>query len=261
VEQLFVDAEAHVQALRQELLDDPAATTRRQAAARERAARERQERAARALAALPALEAQAARRATQEGEPSKEPRVSLTDAEARVMRQADGGFRPSYNVQFAVDTGSQAIVGVEVTSAGTDLGQLGPMLAQVERRYGRRPGEALVDGGYVAHADFEHVEGTLNCTVYAPVPALRGAGRRPREPRETPVLTAWRARMATPEGQAIYKQRAATAECVNAQARQRGLQRVLVRGLAKVRVVALWYAVAHNLSRAFALRRWAEQHA
>jgi len=59
--------------------------------------------------------------------------------------------------------------------------------------------------------------------------------------------------MGTPEAKALYKDRAATAECVNAQARNRGLWQLPVRGLAKVRVIALWYAVAHNLMRAIAL--------
>jgi hypothetical protein len=40
--------------------------------------------------------------------------------------------------------------------------------------------------------------------------------------------------MGTEEAKEIYKQRAATAECVNAQARKRGLVRLLVRGLEKV---------------------------
>src|SRR5271167_3348870 len=38
----------------------------------------------------------------------KEPRASTTDAQARVMKMADGGFRPAYNVQFATDTKSTA---------------------------------------------------------------------------------------------------------------------------------------------------------
>jgi len=60
--------------------------------------------------------------------------------------------------------------------------------------------------------------------------------------------------MATAEAKAIYRQRAATAECVNALARNRGLQRLQVRGLAKVKAVVLWYALAHNLMRAVTLR-------
>ncbi len=67
-------------------------------------------------------------------------------------------------------------------------------------------------------------------------------------------MAAWRVRMATAEAQEIYKDRAATAECVNAQARNRGLLRLLVRGLQKVKAVVLWYAVAHNIMRARSLR-------
>ncbi len=59
--------------------------------------------------------------------------------------------------------------------------------------------------------------------------------------------------MATDEAKAIYRQRGATAECVNALARNRGLRRFLVRGLRKVKAVVLWYALAHNLTRAVAL--------
>ena len=61
--------------------------------------------------------------------------------------------------------------------------------------------------------------------------------------------------MGTDEAKTIYKERAATAECVNAIARNRGLLRFNVRGLAKVKCVALWYALAHNLMRRLALAR------
>ena len=55
------------------------------------------------------------------------------------------------------------------------------------------------------------------------------------------------------EAKELYKERAATAECVNALARQRGLLRLRVRGTVKVRGVLLMYALAHNLMRTFAL--------
>ena len=46
-------------------------------------------------------------------------------------------------------------------------------------------------------------------------------------------------------------------ECINAIARNRGLQQFGVRGLDKVRAVVLWFALAHNLLRAVELRRLA----
>ena len=61
--------------------------------------------------------------------------------------------------------------------------------------------------------------------------------------------------MGTKEAKTIYRRRAQTAEWVNAQARNRGLYRLEVRGRHKVLAVALLYALVHNLLQAVALRR------
>jgi IS5 family transposase len=147
-----------------------------------------------------------------------------------------------------------------MTNAGGDLGQMAPMVEQHQQRYHEKPKEALVDGGFAKKQDIEKVEqgGTI---VYAPVRPPRGSTRDAHTPRadDTPAVAQWRQRMATDEAKAIYRQRAATAECVNALARNRGLQRFLVRGLRKVKAVALWFALAHNLMRAVALRAAAVQ--
>ena len=58
----------------------------------------------------------------------------------------------------------------------------------------------------------------------------------------------------TPEAQALYPLRAATAEWTNALARNRGLYQVRVRGLAKVHAVLLLYALVHNLMQSRVLR-------
>jgi len=248
LERCQAEAEAQVHALRAELEADPAATSHRQRAAQERAARERATRVAQALAQLPALEAK------KKPADQDQARVSTTDPDARVMKMADGGFRPAYNIQFATDTGAQAIVGVDVSNSGSDHGQLAPMVAQVEQRHQQPPDAMLVDGGFATLADIETV--SPRTTVYAPVPQPRDPARDPAVPLpdDTPAVAAWRQRMGTPEARAIYKERAATAECVNAQTRHRGLRQVLVRGLTKVRAIALWHALAHNLMRTLALR-------
>lgn len=248
----LAEAEAQVAALRQELQDDPGATTRRQAAARERAAAERRQRVAKALGQLPAI---AAKKKAAERE---EARASTTDPEARVMKMADGGFRPAFNGQFATDTATQIIVGVDVTNIGNDRGRLAPMAEQVQARYGQAPREMLVDGSFATHEDLIAVaRPEFGCTVYAPVPAPRnGAPRDPYQgrPGDPAVIAEWRQRMGTAAARAIYKERAATSECVNAIARHRGLRQFLVRGLAKVKAVLLWFALAHNVMRAAALR-------
>ncbi len=253
LEAALAAAETQVAALKAELDDDPAASSRRIAAARERAAAERVARVRAALEALPELEAAKRRNGT----PATEARSSLTDPEARVMKMADGGDRPAYNAELATDTASQVIVGVGLTNAGSDQGQLSPMVGQLERRYERAPDAVLVDGGFVNLAEIEALAGSAcGTTLYAPPPTPREPTRDRHAPLPTdaPAVAAWRVRMGTPEAKQIYKGRAATAECVTAIARNRGLRHIPVRGLAKARAILLWFALAHNLLRALALR-------
>lgn len=257
-------ARAQVERLRAELDEDPGAGTRREQAARARAARERERRVADALEQLEQLER--SRKSKPKPKPRKrgesaeehakrsEPRASSTDPQARVMKMADGGFRPAWNVQFATDTDSQVIVGVDVDNLGSDLGQLTPMLEQLERRYAKVPKEMLVDAGYARHDAIEAADARGVC-VYAPVPKPKDPRRDPYQPRpgDTEALARWRMRMGTEHAKALYRQRASVAECVNALARQRGLQRFTVRGRPKVRAVTLWYALAQNMMRMLTL--------
>jgi hypothetical protein len=81
-----------------------------------------------------ALEQMAEVEAKKKPAEREEARVSTTDPEARVMKMADGGYRPAFNVQFAVDTASQIVVGVDLDNQGTDQGHLVPMLEQLETR-------------------------------------------------------------------------------------------------------------------------------
>ena len=245
LQQHHEDALRQVEQLKREVHDDPDATNRRQQAARQRAAREREERIAQALQRLPALEKMKVRK----GKPADTARASTTDPEASVMKMADGGFRPAYNIQLATDTASQVIVGVEVSTNGSDYGQLVPMVEQIEQRHGQRPAEMLVDGGYAKAEDIETL--APGTTVYAPVQPGRNGDRDPHAPRsvDSADVAAWRQRMGTDEAKDIYKERAATAECVNAIARNRGLQQFKVRGVDKVKSALLWFALAHNLMR------------
>jgi transposase len=251
LEEALAEAEAQVQALRAELEEDPAAGNRRQQKARERATRERAERIKGALDRLPELEAK------KKPEDRAKARCSTTDPDATVMKMGDGGFRPAYNVQFSTATDSQIIVGVDVVTAGSDAGQMAPMVEQIESRHDRTPNEVLVDGGFAQHEQIEAVSAPeMGCTVYAPVPAPkdREVDRYAPKSGDSPAVAAWRVRMASAEAKAIYKERAATAECVNAQARTRGLIQLRVRGRLKAKAIALWYALAHNLMRAVSLR-------
>src|SRR4051794_7065335 len=267
LERLLQEARAEVQRVRQKLAatesgpeaprgaaSEPATADEppppRQAAAI-RHAEGRLERIEQALGRMPEMEAKI------QPTDDKEARVSTTDPEATVMKMADGGYRPAYNLEYGTACGGQVIVGVDVVTRGSDQGQLPPMLDRIEERFGERPKEALVDGGLADHKDIEEVQGgEKKCTVYAPVakPKKEGVDRHEPKATDSEEVAEWRQRMGTPEAKAIYKERAATAECVNAQARNRGLQRLTVRGTAKVKAIATWFAIVHNMARSFALQ-------
>jgi transposase len=116
---------------------------RRVAAARERAAREKVEQLEQALQEMEQVQAAPEARAEKE-----ERRVSETDPQARVMKQSDGGFAPSHNVQLSTDTAHGIIVGVGVTQAANDQQQLAPALEEIQRQMGRLPEQMVVDDGY-----------------------------------------------------------------------------------------------------------------
>ena len=260
LEKALTEAEEQVRQLREELQADPGVQKTRQQAARERAAKERAERIRAALDQLPDIAASKNKKVKDRSQA----RASTTDADARKMKMADGGFRPAFNVQLATATQSQIITGAGVTNSGGDQGQFVPMVEQHQERYETKPKEALIDGGFLKKADIEAVSPPQGGTiVYAPVMESKDPDRDPHTPRDddSPAVAEWRKRMGTDEAKAIYRERAATAECVNALARNRGLQRFVVRGLRKVKAVVLWYVLAHNLMRAVALRAAAAQAA
>lgn len=229
--------------------DDPTRTDKMKESAA-RAAREREKRVRKAmhqLKALKAREAEKAAKAAKDGK-KKEPRASTTDPESRVMRMADGGYRPAFNMQFAVDVDTRAIVGVGVTNSGSDAGQLTPMIDEVERRTDQMPKEWLADGGYASLEDLQ-AAGEKGVTVYSPVPEPRSSEIDPHQPKKGDAerVAAWRKRMGTEKAKEIYKDRAATSECANADMRQhRGLRQLPIRGIEKTMMIGLWMAITYN---------------
>jgi hypothetical protein len=193
-------------------------------------------------------------------------RASTTDPEARRMKMPDGGTRPAYNAQMATDTESRIIVGVDIVNEGVDSSQMGPMVDQIKQRHGVVPQAYLVDGGFVGREHITYVAREHGVAVYAPISAKKKkeeAGKDPYGPAkgDSEEVKAWRQRMGTEAAQKLYHLRAATAEWSNAQARNRGLYQLPVRGLARVKAVLLLYALAHNLMQGRALLAKAEARA
>ena len=289
LEECLVEAQQQVTVLKEELQTDPGAASRWEQAARQHAAVEREQRVRDALAAC--AEVQAAKEKRGRDSLKSPARGSTTDPDARKMKMPDGGTRPAFNVQFATDTASQVIVGVDMTNQGTDHGLMTPMIEQIEDRTGQRPQDDLADGGFNTHEEIDtlndpsviapssvNVSPSVNVPpsviappsvnvppntgsatghgtkLYVPVKDVdqkRQKGLDPFAPlpSDTPARAEWRQRMGTESAKAIYKERASTAECVNALARQRGLTQFRVRGLAKVKIIATWFALAHNVLR------------
>jgi transposase len=251
LEEYLDEARQQVQALKRLAEEDTDELTKRQRAARERAARERQERIEEALRNRDELQKQREESAKKSGRKVDEARASTTDPEARNMKFANGGYWPGYNVQFSTDTASGVIVGVDVTNAGTDAEELPPMLDQLDERYDRLPNEVLVDGGF-ATVDTIDDASERGCTVYAPLKdkeKQEAKGKDPHAPKkgDSEPVAQWRRRMGTEAAKSIYRLRCQTAEWVNAQCRNRGLWHMPVRGRPRCRIVALLYAIAHNL--------------
>jgi transposase len=261
LQQLLVQAQQQVLELRKQL-ESPAqsaAVTARQKAARRRAAEWRQQRLEQAIAQLPELKKKQAEAAQRAGKGkcgdqirAKQPRVSTTDAAMRGMKMANGGFNPAANVQLATDAESRAILGVEVSNEGSDSAGLSePMRQQVEQRTGGKVEQHLVDGGYLRMEDIvqAHQQGV---ELFVPAKPARNPQNRGHElepkPSDSEAIRAWKQRMGSEEGKEIYKQRAATSETVNAELRYRGLAPLTVRGLNKIKCVALWCALAYNLT-------------
>jgi transposase len=240
-----------VEHLRQENDDDPDASNRRIRAAEDRAAREREARVTAALEQLAQIKAHRARRGRQnrnnrkKGSKRPEPRASTTDPQARVMKMADGGFRPAYNCQVASVADGQIAIAVDVTNVGSDRGLMRPMQERLAGSYGRTK-RYLVDGGFNKNEDIEWAA-SQGIKVYGP-PANSKHGTDPYAPRpdDGPGMAAWRRRMKSPHGKGVYKRRA-PGECINARFRNWGLRQFTVRGREKVLTVLRWFALANNV--------------
>jgi len=257
-------AAERVARLRAEIEADPGASTRRRRAAEERAAGDIAERAQRARAALDRLKAEKAERAkrhAKEEAKKGEPKASLTDPDARRMRFADGSVKAGYNVHLAASA-TGMVVSVMATDRRNDAGMAVPMVDDIKRRYGRVPKRLLVDTNYAPADDIVALasregEGVL---VYAPPPEERAdvkpetlKRRATERAKEAPALKDWRQRMDTVQGQSIYRSRKRI-ELVNAHMKNRGFERLNLRGLLKAKIVALWHALAHNILVAHRLR-------
>ena len=210
-----------------------------------------------AIEELEELREQKEKRKTGSGENA---RTSTTDPESRIMKMGDGALsfalakgRPAYNVQFATDGESRVIVAVDVTNSGSDRGQMATMQKDVTNRYGKAPGNYLVDCGFATKDDITAVENN-GSEVIAPIHGEERIRKQDGDPYtrrrgDSDEMFAFRQRMAGEDAKTLYKQRSSIAEYPNAECRNRGLHQFRVRSLQKVKATALLHAIVFNFLR------------
>lgn len=235
LEQCLEQAQLHLKAVLAQA-DDPELTMA-QKAAREAGARDFERRVREAITTVKQL------RPRSKGKT----RASTTDPEARVMKMPDGGYRPGYNMQLAVAGspmgGPRTIVGLRVTNVGSDMNSLAPMLEDIETRTGHSPTQLLADANHTAHEDIRAVA-AQGVELLAPIPRRT----HDSEKQYDDAICDWIARMQTSEAKRAMRARASLCELANAHLKERfGLDRVLVRGIAKVTCIALLHGIAFNL--------------
>lgn len=251
--------------LKAEVERDPTAVSRRKQAAQQRAARQVKERAEAARAALDKIGAEKAERMrthkTAEAKKA-EPKASLTDPAARYMRFPDGAVRPAYNAQIAVAPEQGIIVAVAMSDRRNDAGLAVPMVDDIVARYGQAPDRLLLDTHYATSEDIAalaaHAGGPVQ--VFAPPPTERNdvkpatlANRARQRAQEPESVKQWRNRMATTEGQAVFRRRKLI-ERINGNLKNHGFGFMAVCGLLKAKAAALWHALANNLMAVHRLR-------
>jgi transposase len=241
LEECREQAELHLKAVLAQA-DDPELSLA-QKAAREAGARDFQRRIEEAISTVETLQ-------EQRGASGPPVRASTTDAEARVMKMADGGFRPGLNVQMATAGselgGPRTVVAVNVNNVGSDMSALTPMLDQIERRTGKLPETLLADANHGGHAGI--VDATAR-GVNVVIPVSKRSRQSAKVDPE-PAIVAWKARMQTDAAKELYRARPGLAEWTNANAAGRfGLRQFLVRGVPKATAVALLIAITTNLTQ------------
>src|SRR6202023_270490 len=170
--------------------------------AQARARRQQQERLESALEELQKLQARKAGKKTK-----REARVSISDPQARVMKQSDKGFALSYNAQISTDAAHGLIVGVTVTAEANDCEQLLPAVDRLEQRLNKRPQQMVADRGYTTRENIEKMAKReidfLGSMKYVP----RGANLPNQLPPSAFLYQQETDRCVCPEGKILTRQR------------------------------------------------------
>ena len=196
--------------------------------------------------------------------PSPKEQSNFTDPDSRIMKTKTGWVQ-GYNAQVLVNEAG-LILAEEVTAHHADSLRLKPMLDQVEANLmaigipqeERKPGVFTVDAGYCSEANLAQLAGRqVDAYVATGRERHHRAGIDPRGNPRTPLRTAMRMKLQTPQGHAIYARRKVMTEPVFGLMKQaRGFRQLLLRGAEKVAGEFTLVSLTHNL-----LKLWRAQAA
>ena len=99
-------------------------------------------------------------------------KVNLTDPDASFMKTSEGGIRPCYNSQVAVDK-NQIIVAADVSDNSKDSLQFESLVEKVRGNVEGQVGKVLVDGGFYSASNLKYAT-TEGLDVYLPIGQVVG---------------------------------------------------------------------------------------
>ena len=192
--------------------------------------------------------------------PRPKEQSNFTDPDSRIMEGSHGWIQ-GYNAQVLVEEGSGVKVAQEVTAQSSASPRLGPVLDRLDENLAglgvpeaeRRPRWFTADAGYRSERSLGILAGK-QIDAYVATGRERhhqrhqqaGVGQRVRT--RTPLRSAMRSKLRTPEGRAIYARRKAITEPVHGLIKQaRGFRQFLLRGSRKVSGEFTLVALTHNL--------------
>jgi hypothetical protein len=183
-----------------------------------------------------------------DGIPEDRAQTNSTDPESRIMKTTDG-FQQCYNAQAAVDAESQVIVAATLSNQSSDMGQLAPLVKEIESHAGELPRELSADAGYCSEDNLA-VLIERGIRGYVATGRLKHGARSAtgdKEP-ETPLRREMWRRLRQGGWTSRYRLRKQTVEPVFGQIKEcRNFRRFLHRGLGKVSAEWTMLCTAHNL--------------
>jgi len=192
-------------------------------------------------------------------DPEKDAKANTTDPDSRIMKTRKG-FVQGYNGQIVVDCDSQVIVAEDLVQDHNDKHQQYPMMEKVDKNTGRSPKDTTMDAGYWDEERLKDL--SLYTELYVATEKDWKERKKMREkspprgriPKDATFKERMERKLRTKKGKETYKKRSTSVETVFGQIKNRGLGKLLLRGLEKVKGEWTLIGLSHNLLKLWKAR-------